>query len=54
VEEMAQAGARLGKIQPANCRHHAEQNFSAVRMAEGYEQVYTRVLAMSRPREKAA
>jgi glycosyltransferase involved in cell wall biosynthesis len=54
VEEMAQAVARLKEIKPAVCRRHAEQNFSAARMAEDYEQVYTRVLEMSRPRAKVA
>jgi glycosyltransferase involved in cell wall biosynthesis len=54
VEEMAQAVARLEKIQPAICRRHAEQNFSAVRMADDYEQLYSGVLAMSDAQKKAA
>jgi glycosyltransferase involved in cell wall biosynthesis len=54
VEEMAQAIARVNEIQPTQCRRHAEQNFSATRMADDYEQVYLRVLAMSSPSEKVA
>jgi glycosyltransferase involved in cell wall biosynthesis len=54
VEEMAQAVACLDEIKPAVCRRHAEQNFSAARMAEEYEELYRRVLAMSSAREKAA
>ncbi|HEV2117308.1 MAG TPA: glycosyltransferase family 4 protein [Terriglobales bacterium] len=54
VEEMAQAVARLEKIQPANCRRHAEENFSAVRMADDYERLYRQMVAGSGARRKAA
>lgn len=54
VEEMAQAVARLAKISPAACRRHAEENFSAVRMADDYEQLYGRVLAMTGAQRKSA
>ena len=53
VEEMAQAVTRLNEIRPAACRHHAEQNFSAARMAEEYEQLYRSALE-SRSWQKAA
>ena len=53
LEEMAQAVGRLDKIKPAVCRRHAEQNFSATRMADGYEQLYRSVLE-SRLWQKAA
>jgi glycosyltransferase involved in cell wall biosynthesis len=54
VEEMAQAVARLEEISPAACRRHAEENFSAARMADDYEQLYGRVLAMAGAQRKAA
>ena len=54
VEEMAHAVARLKKIQPANCRRHAEQNFSAVSMAYDYERLYRQVVVVSGARGKAA
>lgn len=54
VEEMAQAVAQVEEISPADCRRHAEQNFSAGRMADDYEQLYGRVLAMTGAQRKAA
>jgi glycosyltransferase involved in cell wall biosynthesis len=54
VEEMAPAVGRLDQIQPANCRRHAEQNFSAARMADNYEQLYGRVLSTTGAQRKAA
>ncbi|HKT70701.1 MAG TPA: glycosyltransferase, partial [Terriglobales bacterium] len=54
VEEMAQAIARARQIEPIECRRHAEQNFSAARMAEEYRQLYLRMLAMSGGQKKVA
>jgi glycosyltransferase involved in cell wall biosynthesis len=54
VEEMAQAVQRVDEIRPEACRHHAEQSFSAARMAEEYEQLYFRVLTMSGAQKRAA
>lgn len=54
VEEMAGAVDRLDEIKPANCRRHAERNFPAARMADDYEQLYGRVLAMTGALRKAA
>ena len=54
VEEMAQAIARARQIEPIECRRHAEQNFSAPRMAEEYRQLYLRMLAMSGGQKKVA
>jgi glycosyltransferase involved in cell wall biosynthesis len=54
VEEMAYAVARLKKIQPAICRRHAEQDFSAIRMADDYEQIYRQMVATSGAQRKAA
>ncbi|MGE5206650.1 MAG: glycosyltransferase family 4 protein [Chlamydiota bacterium] len=54
VEKMAQAAGRLGEIRPAECRRHAEQNFSAACMADGYEQLYRRLLAMTGAEKRAA
>lgn len=54
VEQMARTVARLDGIRPADCRRHAEQKFSAARMAEDYEQLYRRVLARERVQKEAA
>ena len=54
VEEMAQAVARVDEISPAECRRYAERNFSATRMADGYEQLYDQILAMPVARQRAA
>jgi glycosyltransferase involved in cell wall biosynthesis len=54
VAEMAQAVAQVEEISPADCRRHAEENFSAARMADDYEQLYGRVLAMTGTQRKAA
>lgn len=54
VEEMAKAVARAGEIKPLECHRHAEQNFSAARMADDYEQLYSGVFAMSGAQKKAA
>jgi glycosyltransferase involved in cell wall biosynthesis len=54
VEEMAQAVAHLDEIKSAACRRHAEQNFSAARMADGYERLYRQVVARKSTRKKAA
>ncbi|HSB76536.1 MAG TPA: glycosyltransferase [Terriglobales bacterium] len=54
VEEMAQAAGRCGEIEPAECRRHAERHFSAADMADAYEQLYGRMLAISSARKIAA
>ncbi|HEU5336910.1 MAG TPA: glycosyltransferase family 4 protein [Terriglobales bacterium] len=54
VQEMAQAVARVDEIRPADCRRYAEQNFSATRMADGYEEVYRQILVTPVARQKAA
>lgn len=54
VEKMAHAVGRLREIRPAECRRHAEQNFSAMRMADGYEQLYRQLLAMTGVQKTAA
>jgi glycosyltransferase involved in cell wall biosynthesis len=46
VESMAEAVWRVSDINPHACRVHAEMNYSASRMADEYEQLYERVLAM--------
>jgi hypothetical protein len=50
---MVQAVARAGEIKPAACRRCAEKDFSAARMADGYEQLYRSVLE-SQSWQKAA
>lgn len=42
VAELPQALARVGDIDPIACVAHVEDNFSAERMARGYEPVYRR------------
>ncbi|MBU4338856.1 glycosyltransferase family 4 protein [Patescibacteria group bacterium] len=45
VDEMAKAVGKIDKIDRAFCRDHAVKHFSAKAMAEGYEEVYEKVLA---------
>ena len=52
VEEMAQAVQRVDEIRPEACRQHAEQKFSAARMAEEYEQLYLRVVCLRKSRKR--
>ena len=44
-EELAQACKRLGEIDRAACRQHAESRFSVGVMADGYERAYRKVAA---------
>jgi glycosyltransferase involved in cell wall biosynthesis len=46
VDQMAEAVWRVSDINPYACRVHAETNHSASRMADDYEQLYEKVLAM--------
>jgi glycosyltransferase involved in cell wall biosynthesis len=45
LSQMIQAVKKVGKIKRINCRVHATQNFSAKKMADGYEQVYNQILS---------
>ena len=45
MEQMIQAVARVGRIKPRTCHEHAQQNFSARRMAREYAQLYETVLS---------
>jgi glycosyltransferase involved in cell wall biosynthesis len=54
VDEMAHAVTCAGEIKPAECRRHAERNFSAMRMAENYESLYRRMLAETGARRTTA
>jgi glycosyltransferase involved in cell wall biosynthesis len=45
IEGMVAAVKRLGEIDRAACRRHVEQNFSVAKMTEGYERIYTQLLA---------
>jgi len=51
VEEMVLACDRVSSLDRRACRQHVEQNFSADRMAEGYERVYTLVREAALARE---
>jgi glycosyltransferase involved in cell wall biosynthesis len=44
VEEMVSALARTDEIDPSACHSHVQQNFSAARMADDYQQMYARVI----------
>ena len=50
AEEMAEAVWKTDEINPHACRVHVEANHSATRMAEEYERLYERVLALERKR----
>ena len=45
-DEMADGIAQARRLDPAMCRKHVETNFTVEVMAEGYEEVYRRVLSM--------
>jgi glycosyltransferase involved in cell wall biosynthesis len=53
VDEMTDAVARLGEIDPAACRRRAEE-FGVEQMCARYEAVYEAVLARSTPATRAA
>lgn len=48
VDEMVEAVRRVGEIDRAECRRHALSKFSAKRMADGYEEIYRKAIAMKR------
>ena len=50
VDQMTEAVWRVGDINPYACRVHVETNHSASRMADDYEQLYERVLALDASR----
>jgi glycosyltransferase involved in cell wall biosynthesis len=45
LREMAQAARQVHHIDPVACRLRAETNFSADRMADEYERLYSQVVA---------
>lgn len=47
LEEMIEAVSKINIIKRADCRNHAVKNFSATRMADGYETIYRQVIAES-------
>ena len=49
VEEMADAVGRVAQIDPAACRRRAESLYSAARMADEYEALYSSVLGQWEP-----
>jgi glycosyltransferase involved in cell wall biosynthesis len=44
LDEMIDAVKRIDRIDPAACRRHVEEKFSATAMVDAYERVYERVL----------
>jgi glycosyltransferase involved in cell wall biosynthesis len=53
-EEIARAVSRISRINPRTCHAYAQQNFSANRMADGYEALYERVYAKRPQPERIA
>jgi glycosyltransferase involved in cell wall biosynthesis len=45
-DEMIQALERIGEIRPTDCRRWVQESFGAEAMADGYERVYRRALAI--------
>lgn len=45
IDEMAGAVGKVSKINRKKCYEHANKNFSAKAMAEGYEEIYRKVIA---------
>lgn len=45
LEEMIDAVANIGAIDRTACREHALKNFSAKQMADGYEDIYRKILS---------
>jgi glycosyltransferase involved in cell wall biosynthesis len=50
VDRMVEAVWQVGDINPYACRVHVETNYSASRMADDYEKLYERVLALDASR----
>ena len=48
ADAMAATFARLGEIDPHACRAHVVASFSPAAMAQGYEEVYARVISSPR------
>lgn len=44
IEGLVEAIKRIGDIERAACRRHAEENFSDRKMVEGYEKVYQEIM----------
>jgi len=53
VDELVALAPRLGALNRHACRREAERRFSARVMADGYEQVYTRVIAEHQGADRA-
>jgi glycosyltransferase involved in cell wall biosynthesis len=54
LDEMEEAVWQVEHINPHACRVHVEANHSADRMAEEYEQLYERVLALHASHDRQA
>lgn len=53
VEEMARAVYRLDRIDPKVCRQHVQEHFDVPIMADGYLDLYERILQMAGTKPKA-
>lgn len=45
-DELIEALERIGEIRPQDCRRWVQEAFGAEAMADGYERVYQRALAI--------
>ena len=52
VDQMVDAVRRIGQIRARRCRQHVEDNFDAPFLANGYLELYQRILAIHSPSEK--
>ncbi len=48
VDEMVEALERLDRIEPVTCAGRARERFGPARMADGYEEIYERVISRAR------
>jgi glycosyltransferase involved in cell wall biosynthesis len=53
VDELVALAPRIGALDRRACRREAERRFSASVMADGYEQVYARVIAEHQGADRA-
>ena len=47
VDEMVEAVARVGQIDPLECRRHVEKHFSSEVMGQRYLELYERLVSQS-------
>jgi glycosyltransferase involved in cell wall biosynthesis len=53
VDELVGLAPHIGELDRRVCRREAERRFSTQAMAEGYEQIYARLIAEQRSRRES-